>query len=906
MNREMLLNMARAGIAMNKAPTQDEIRTLVTNLSALPMFTGMLSIHDHEDIARQIEREFMVDLGPAHTLKGDHKAWLLGKRHEIQWNYWRRYKNHLLQSGFGPKVVDRLDEITDSILDLAGDPTDAGSWSRRGLVVGHVQSGKTANYVGLINKAADAGYKLVILIAGIHSNLRSQTQERIDEGFVGRDSDQLLGGKINPKFLGVGALDRSFSATAYTSRAYDFLRVRAEGLGVPINNLSQPAIFVIKKNKSILTNLIDWLQSTSSSGDRLTMPILVIDDEADNASVNTSQDPTKPNTINQLIRQLLNISTKNTYIGYTATPFANIFIDPDTSSEMSGDDLFPRDFIVGLDAPSTYVGANRFFLEQGSGESLTVEVNDTDDWLPLSHKIDTTIDKLHPSLVRAIDCFVLSKAIRILRGQGKRHHSMLVNVSRFTSVQSKIAERIAEHVKRLRDAVENRYAISGSEALRDPYIRSIHEAWAAMYRTTTAESWDRIQSALHQAAAGIAVAEVNARSGPGALDYRSHGEAGLTVIAVGGNSLSRGFTLEGLTISYFLRNTQMYDTLLQMGRWFGYRDGYADLCRLFIKTEALEWYSYIANATEELRDEIAKMESLKLTPLDFGFAVRSHPEALLVTARNKMRAAKEIIREVGLAAKLVESAVIFATDEVCTANLKATLVLGEKLQLAGISCEPFPPITTKTRRRPSRLFTDVQSNIIVDFIRSFVLHPANIEMSSALVEQYTERRALDKWDVVFVSKRSEEAVPFHIAGFEIGMQERNAKLDKRTLKISGNARRVASRGLERAGINDAQAAEAEVEFKKKNSGTNIADLYYRKVRTKPLLMVHILDVSITDDSATPREKKKQVHAAYGISFPGLADGEVESRIAYTANIVAYRELFGQFDVDGDDDDDATE
>jgi hypothetical protein len=229
----------------------------------------------------------------------------------------------------------------------------AGEWRRRGLVVGHVQSGKTANYIGLINKAADAGYKLIILIAGIHSNLRSQTQERIDEGFVGRDSDQILGGRANANVLGVGNINRTFKPVSYTSRAHDFGKARADGLGISINNLSDPAIFVIKKNRSLLTNLIEWLHGTSATGDRLTMPMLVIDDEADNASINTAADPDKPNTINRLIRELLKTSTRNTYIGYTATPFANIFIDPETEDELRGKDLFPRDFIVGLDAPST-------------------------------------------------------------------------------------------------------------------------------------------------------------------------------------------------------------------------------------------------------------------------------------------------------------------------------------------------------------------------------------------------------------------------------------------------------------------------------------------------------------------------------------------------------------------------
>jgi hypothetical protein len=908
MSREALLAYARTGISMNKAPSQQEIRDLVGRLADSPLFASPPTDEDREQVAQQLEREFMVDLGPAHILTAEgHKPWLRAKRHEIDFHYWRRYKDHLGQSGFGPRVVNRLDEVTDDILDLAGDPTVPGTWKRRGLVVGHVQSGKTANYVGLINKAADAGYKLIILIAGIHSNLRSQTQERIDEGFVGRDSDQLLGGRTNANFLGVGNLDRSFSAVAYTSRAHDFLKTRADGLGISINNLAQPAIFVIKKNKSILTNLIEWLQGTSTSGDKLTMPMLVIDDEADNASVNTSADPNRPNTINRLIRTLLNISTRNTYIGYTATPFANIFIDPETTDDFSGDDLFPRDFIVGLDAPSNYVGAREFFLTDDEEPVLTVPLDDTDDWLPVSHKIDAPVEDLHASLLDAINCFILSKAIRILRGQGNRHHSMLVNVSRFTGVQGRVARCISEHMSRVRDSIQNRYALSTQSALRDPFMRSLHTSWEEHYNPSSPESWEDIQRILHQAAAGMLVVEVNARSGPGVLDYRSHASTGLNVIAVGGNSLSRGFTLEGLTISYFLRNTQMYDTLLQMGRWFGYRDGFKDLCRLFIKSDALDWYAYIAEATEELRDEIRKMESSGLTPMDFGLAVRSHPGALIVTARNKMRTAEQIVREVGLAGKLVESALVHASDTAVQANWERTVAFIRRLQMEGYSHTPYPE--GSSREGSSKVFRNIPQHVALDFISGFALHPGNTEMSTSPLVEYAKRRGFDTWDVVVASKSATsnpDVASFPIEGITVGLQQRSAKLlgreGRKAIVISGDKRRVASRGLEAAGLSTEQREAAKTAWQSREGAKdgNIADHFYREQRSRPLLMLHLLDVRV--DGNGPRER----HAAYGISFPALRPREEETRVAYTANVVAYRELFGQLDAEGDDDDDADE
>ncbi|MGY6517562.1 MAG: Z1 domain-containing protein [Lysobacteraceae bacterium] len=906
MARDVLIAFARTGMSTSDIKTRDEVRVLVERLAELPMLPEKPSPELIRSVVEQLEHEFMVRLGPAHIITGTgHRPWLDGRRHEINFKYWRRYNDLLrVQLGFPKSVVDGIDKVSDKILDLAGDPAEDGAWSRRGLVVGHVQSGKTANYVALINKAADAGYKLIILIAGVHSNLRSQTQERIDEGFVGRDSDQLLGRNTNATWLGVGNIDQSFSAVAYTSRAYDFTKPRADGLGIPIGSLSQPAIFVIKKNKSILTNLIEWLRSTSSAGDVLTMPILVIDDEADNASINTATNPGLPNTINSLIRRLLASSTRNTYIGYTATPFANIFVDPESDDELHKEDLFPRDFIVGLDAPSNYVGAADYFLdEKDSGPNLSVLLEDAEKWLPVKHKIDVEVDELPESLEEAINCFLLSKAIRILRGQGTKHHSMLVNVSRFTRVQGRVASLIAIQVQRVSEAIANRHRLAEAAALRDPIMRSLHESWLRHYSSTTGESWGDIQKHLHQASASVHVVEVNARSGPGALDYRKYAEIGLNVIAVGGNSLSRGFTLEGLTISYFLRNTQMYDTLLQMGRWFGYRDGYKDLCRLFIKDEAFDWYAYIASASHELRDEIAKMERYGLRPIDFGLAVRSHPGSLLVTARNKMRTARQIARKVGLAERLVESSLIVARGAAVDENWRRCESFITRLDKSDLSRMPF---REQPNPKASIVFGNVPQEQILEFIRGFVLPPGNPEMATAPIIDYATRRGFEHWDVLVASNmRADEEQTLLIGSLQIGLQTRSATLRgsglHSALSVSKNKRRVASRGQEAAGLTSDQRKSVEAKWRADNGEASIPDLQYRKVRERPLLMVHLLDMRV--QQAEPGNERAERHAAYGISFPGLREGQVEQKVVYTANMIAFRETFGDPDAEGDDDDD---
>lgn len=879
MSYGQVLTLSRAAMAQRVAHSPTEILEVVSGIASLPFISPSLSDAEVVQISKQIEREFEVVLGPSHMIQAPgHKPWLLGRAHQIDFRYWKRYRDYLIADGMSETVVNAIAGVTDTIVDLAGDPKIDGTWSRRGLVVGHVQSGKTANYLGVINKAADAGYRVIVLIAGVHNNLRSQTQERVDSGFVGRDSDQILSRQVNADRVGVGNFNPGFTASAFTSRAHDFSRARADGWGNPLQNSSEPVILVIKKHPSILNNLIDWIRGTSASQGGLTLPMLVIDDEADNASVDTSKDPNAPKTINRLIRDLLGLSTRNAYVGYTATPFANIFIDPDTESASQGKDLFPRDFVVGLEAPTNYVGPHSFFGDGSAG--LTVSLEKTDEWLPLSHKIDWRVEGLHPSLIEAIGCFVLSKAIRIIRGQGSKHHSMLVNVSRFTGVQSEVARNISSYLIELQSSIQNRFALPEAAALRDPFIRSLYATWTKFYAGGE-EGWTGVQAQLHKAAAGMVVIEVNASKSSGKLDYRAHAESGLNVIAVGGNSLSRGFTLEGLTISYFLRNTQMYDTLLQMGRWFGYRDGYKDLCRLFLKKEAADWYGFIADATEELRDEIRRMELNGLTPMDFGFAVRSHPGTLMVTARNKMQNTEQIVREVSLSGKMVETSVIIATDSARAANVTAIKDAVAKIMADG--CVPLPH---GGGALPSHLFIGVTSEHVLDFISSFGVHPGQLDMQRAPLIEYIRERDLSSWDVVLISSSKFEASDIDVHGLKVGLQRRSVTTGKsqrfeRALLVSGTKRRVASRGIERAGLSESQVAAALKEHQGKSS--NVPDHIYRAQRSRPLLMLHLFQAA---------EDGGKVHAAYGLSFPGLAVGEREKLVFYTANLIAYRELFG--------------
>ena len=552
------------------------------------------------------------------------------------------------------------------------------------MVVGHVQSGKTANYIGLMCKAADAGYKLIVIIAGVHNNLRSQTQRRVDEGFVGRDSARLLS-KQADMFVGVGRFDQTRRPVTFTNTSRDFNKMTATGVGIPLQNLTEPAVFVIKKNSSTLKNLIEWLREHSTRGgsQSINEPMLLIDDEADNASINIRHGAGEVSRINGQIRELLHIFDRSCYVGYTATPFANIFIDPDTDDQMRGEDLFPRSFIVSLDPPSNYFGATAVFLDDS--DRYIRHIEDNEDVLPIKHPKEIVVTSLPPSLDDAVRAFILGRAIRLARGHERQHCSMLVNASRFMNVQRQLRNEIHALLDSIQRSIRVNGALPPDAALSDVEISALHEIWRREFRDTEFD-WPEVQERLHAAAAPIRVVEVNSQS-PGTLDYSANRQDGLNVIAVGGFSLSRGLTLEGLMVSYFMRNSMMYDTLMQMGRWFGYRPYYEDLCRIWMPEAAQGWYEHVAESIEELRGEFRSMEASTATPEEFGLKVRSHPDTLIVTARNKMGTGASVVVGLGLAFRLIETHRLRGDEESLDINRQAAQRLSRELDRAGFPIE---------------------------------------------------------------------------------------------------------------------------------------------------------------------------------------------------------------------------
>ncbi|MGD0390990.1 MAG: Z1 domain-containing protein [Tepidisphaeraceae bacterium] len=676
--------------------TPEVIRAQVALAVQTTRAAGMGEVNT-EALVAQLMHEANVQVPDATLMDDpdDHIEWLTARRGSIDWKFWNRYKEFLEHGKKLPEAsVSSLGKLTDDILSRLEDPDRPPTWDSRGMVVGSVQSGKTANYCGLICKAIDAGYRVIVVLAGMHNNLRSQTQYRLDEGVLGRDSQKDRHLNQANSLIGVGKLFKQLLQVTTLTSSLDDGDFKAPKADTSVDIGGVPVVLVIKKNGSVLKNLLKWVlhvrgQEVAGSKRKIIrdVPLLVIDDEADNASINTKDrkgkktDENDVTAINGRIRELLDAFEKRAYVGYTATPFANIFINPEAETPKHGEDLFPRSFILNVSPPSNYISPSRVFGLDGDPDSgieskpalpLVCTVNDHEDVFPPKHKKDLDIGELPASLTHAIHCFVLVCAARRARGQSTQHNSMLVHVTRFVDVQHQVAQLIQQQI----DSIRRRLAIGEGER-QQTLLSELNKIWKDDFETISgkiremspddnlhAVKWEQVVSELPEAAARVELKEINGHA-TDVLDYVSHPK-GINVIAVGGDKLSRGLTLDGLSISYFLRASQMYDTLMQMGRWFGYRPGYLDLCRLFTTDDLRKWYRHIALAEVELRREFDRMKAAGLTPRRYGLRVREHPDGLLVTAMNKMSHAQT--QHLSYAGQLVQTSHFVTKPDVVRSN----------------------------------------------------------------------------------------------------------------------------------------------------------------------------------------------------------------------------------------------
>jgi hypothetical protein len=891
---------------------------------------------DRASVTDELVRRFSLWIGQETTLSDNegHVAWLNAAR-KRHWRYWQRYRE-FLERELSWKAVDGLDTATDIILGMLEDPGRSGTWDRRGLVVGHVQSGKTGNYTGLICKAADAGYKIIIVLAGLHNNLRSQTQMRLDEGFLGYETKPVA---EDIRVVGVGEIDgdpaiRPNFATNRSEKG-DFSAAIAKSLGITPEQ--RPWLFVVKKNKTVLERLCRWIRNhVANSQDPTTrrrivthLPLLLIDDEADHASVNTGEqlfdpegkpdDEHQPTAINSCVRKVLHAFARAAYVGYTATPFANIFIHERGETAEEGPDLFPSAFIVNLSAPSNYVGPARVFgLASPEGRvgvlPLLRDIVDHEPpvgtgWMPQKHRnghhpLHDGCDVLPPSLVEAIDAFLLACATRRARGQGDAHCSMLVHVTRFNSVQSAVHHQVKDHVLHLRQRllrkIDSGFILARLKTLWDEDFRPTAQA---IPESQGLPEWAVVEAELPEAVSDISVRMINGMA-KDALDYGDNSGKGLKVIAIGGDKLARGLTLEGLCVSYFLRASKMYDTLMQMGRWFGYRPGYLDLCRLYTTPELSGWFGHIADAAEELREEFDMMAASGSTPREYGLKVQSHP-VLMVTSRLKMRTAKNLM--LSFSGQLLETVSLHRNVSEISRNVDAARRLLRSLGQPN-EIDPLRSRKGRTDKLIGFIWSDASASLIADFFSCYSTHPAALKVNSAMLAEFVESMArtgeLTRWTVFLAGGGSGAQVDL-IPGLHLNMSKRTGErkfddryaigrlldpsdeavdLDEAQWKAALSATRAA-RKADPGRLLD----NREPELPNGPSIRKIRGFGAEGVAPRPdrgLLILYALDpekAEIDFPEGTPPV------IAFGVSFPGSESG---LKVEYKVNNVLWEQEYG--------------
>jgi hypothetical protein len=879
-----------------------------------------------DELFQILVSDFSIGAGSISVLNEKYEPWLDEFKPSINWELWHRYSLFMKKNDPSFPIND-LDKFTDKILDNCANPNKSGSWDKRGMVVGHVQSGKTSNFIGLINKATDAGYKVVIILAGTISSLRIQTQERVDEGFIGRSSSN-----AEQNIIGVGQYSADKKIYPLTTTYYqngdkgDFNIASANKFNYPIGE--SPVVFVIKKNSSILTNLIHWLSGNENVKEvngqlkLFGIPALIIDDEADAASVNTTKDIDKVKTINKLIRTLLNLFDQKTFIGYTATPYANLFINQEYNEELTtkiknrtfhiGADLFPSDFIINLKAPKNYIGASKVFgyedpVTTVSNEPLPIfrTINDFDP--PFFQKINKdnvgTLPAYIPkSLYQAIQSFILVCAIRRLRNQENKHNSMLVHVALYTKWIDRVAYLVNDVLTEFKNKIDGNdldfilelKALYISDFI--PITDIIKENLDYIDNSIVHHKWEDVFSELKSAVSKIKVRAVHSvktlgnleYDGIEELDYNRYKSNGFSVIAVGGSRLSRGITLQGLSVSYYLRTTKMYDSLMQMGRWFGYRPGYIDLCRLFTTNEIFEWFNHITMATEEMRNDFDEMTITHQRPIDFRLKVRNHPGALTITSLSKMYWSREIT--VSLSGINRQTYSLSKDSKTIKHNFK---IFNELIQSIGLP-EKIDRIYNISGRLSYLLYRDQNIDFLCDFIDNYIIDQPSIKNStiSDYIRAQSKLKSIKEWSIGIISNTNKEVQ------YEYDKEKLNGHVMTYNIEYNGEIISIGCnlrtdnnpKDLKIYTIKKNQIDSPKDRIIDLNYGTKVIDAKQQRAKEKKgLLLIYSLD-----ERGTKHVNTGFPIIGYSLHFPRV---ENEQMVSYTSNITSDFDELPQIDDD---------
>jgi hypothetical protein len=535
--------------------------------------------------------------------------------------HWPALETYLVEDKkWSAESVGSIDSSSTAVLSKFAPPGLPG-FAVRGLVIGHVQSGKTANMTAVIAKAVDRGFRLIVVLGGLTDALRSQTQRRMESDLVRRLPESwllLTSAEVGGDFHG-GTISAVPSG----------------------GSESQIKLLVLKKQTHRLDRFIEKLSETSLPN-RRNMKALIIDDESDQASVNVSEEY-DPSAINSRIRKLLQLLPCHVYLGYTATPFANVLINPHAAGiEGVADDLYPKNFIEALPTPPDYFGAEKIFgRDLLDAEEVAVEFTgldvirripeeDIEVLRPKRGHIEEFEPEVTPALSDAIGWFVIATAIR---NEPDEHSSMLIHTTELVVGHQRLRHVVEGEVRTLLDRVRQSNPAT---------LRKLETLWKqeapSVDQSLPGRSWKHIRKHLAAVLESIEVIEEHGQS-EDRLDY-SESDTGKRYIAIGGNVLARGLTIEGLVVSFFLRAGRQYDTLLQMGRWFGYRRGYEDLPRIWMTDDMADAFRDLATVEAEIREDVAVYARDRITPRDFAVRIRQVP-GMLITRKSAMGAAEE-------------------------------------------------------------------------------------------------------------------------------------------------------------------------------------------------------------------------------------------------------------------------
>lgn len=795
-----------------------------------------------------LEREDNIILMPANLLSSrkNRDEWL-NNLDRSEWCYWSNLRGYLLgYKNWSSAALRSLDETTDRILGQL-EPPYTEQFDIRGLVLGYVQSGKTANFTALIAKAADVGYRLVIVLSGIDNGLRRQTQIRLNRELIGYADSRSDSVHLPP----MGKQWHQFTTEDING---DFQPGNANYAAL---QGSQPVLLVIKKNGSVLKRLHKWLDEAPDDV-RRTLPVLVIDDEADQASIDTKgsylaeneplpDDYTEPSVINRLIRELLNKFNRISYVAYTATPFANILIPHDTYNPQYENDLYPKDFIVDIPKPDGYFGAEEQF---GRFDSDTNEKSGGLDIIRFIPEDELDNLKMYSEIPKTLEYamldFVLAGAARAQRGKGNDPATMLLHGSHLIIQQNEIAAIVTQRFSELRD--EWRYQRSLG------ILESLRTKWYADFSSVTSDvdssrdvGFGEIEPFIGPFFESVQVRVINSSSGD-VLDYER--EPNLKAIAVGGNRLSRGLTLEGLLTSYFFRSTAMYDTLMQMGRWFGFRGGYEDLTRIYMTSDLAGWFSDLALVEYELRQDIRMYEAQNLTPLELGTRIVKHP-AMLVTNRIKQRFAKTITIEQSYSGQVVQTFRFPFNNlndlSILTFNnINATKNFIRQLGKAD------------WRKYKCPVWSDVSPDLILSFLNDYETYPEARNISLNLIIAYIKKQLdnneLTNWTVAVRGRIAADPILDEI---DLGM-ERLIPMISRT-RLSGDSESlgvITNPGDEEIGLIDEKIKEARQiqENSAKKIGLNPAARMVRPA-TDGLLLIYPVSSKSGYEKIPPKSRR---------------------------------------------------